>query len=181
MSESSSPGTPGESGPRGISGMRLVVGAAAFVIVVAGMRAAGAIIVPFLLAIFISVLLGPIFGFMVRRRVPALVAVLAIIVGLVVVGAGLSSLLGSSLDQFSRNLDHYRARLNQETQGIVTWVEEHAPKAWWDREKEAHESPAADAGTSAGADLDDARPATRAQPRPTRSPAPPPATTRPCR
>ena len=49
------------------NGPRFLMTAAAFVVVVAGMRAAGSILVPFLLSMFIAVIFAPPLFWMQRR------------------------------------------------------------------------------------------------------------------
>ncbi len=53
--------------------------AAAFVVVIAGMRAAAGILMPFLLALFIAVICAPVYQGMRRRRVPASLAIMAVL------------------------------------------------------------------------------------------------------
>ena len=53
--------------------------AAAFVVVVAGMRASAGILVPFLLAVFVAVICAPLYQAMTRRHVPASLAILGIV------------------------------------------------------------------------------------------------------
>ncbi|MDD3604777.1 MAG: hypothetical protein PHD86_06290, partial [Kiritimatiellae bacterium] len=59
--------------------MALLVNAAAFVVIVAGMRAASSIIVVLLLAVFISVVITPLYFGMQRRRIPSWLALLLLI------------------------------------------------------------------------------------------------------
>ena len=49
---------------------------AALVVVIAGMRAAAGILVPFLLAVFVAVICAPLYQGMTRRRVPGSLAIL---------------------------------------------------------------------------------------------------------
>ena len=58
-----------------------LVAAAAFVIIVAGIQAAASIIIPFLLAVFISTLCAPLIYWLERRGVPNALAVLIIFSG----------------------------------------------------------------------------------------------------
>lgn len=90
---------------------RFMLLAAAFVVIVAGMRVASPLLVPFLLAIFISVLCSPPLTWLQNRGVPNALAILLIM--LIIVGAG--SLLGSiftrSLSDFAADMPVYTARL----------------------------------------------------------------------
>lgn len=91
--------------------LRYLVVAAAFVIVVAGMRAAEQLLVPFLLSLFIAIISSPPLVWLKSRGVPTGIAIL-IIMG-VVVGAGLlvATVVGSSISSFRQDLPHYQARL----------------------------------------------------------------------
>lgn len=84
---------------------------AAFVVLVAGMRAANQILVPFLLALFIAVISAPPMFFLIRRGLPKWLALLAIIVAILGAGFGIASLIGSSLDDFYRDLPKYEQRV----------------------------------------------------------------------
>ena len=55
-----------------------LLSAACLVVIVAGMRAASTIIVPFLLSIFIAVICSPALFWMQRKRIPNALAVLMI-------------------------------------------------------------------------------------------------------
>ena len=65
---------------------RFLIVAACFVIVVAGMRAASSILVPFLLSMFIAIICAPPLFWMQRKGVPNALAVLSILVGIIVIG-----------------------------------------------------------------------------------------------
>ena len=51
------------------AGIRFLVAAAALVVVVAGLRAAAQVILPFLVAVFLAVVSVPLMGWLQRRRV----------------------------------------------------------------------------------------------------------------
>ena len=84
---------------------------AAFVVLVAGMKAASQILVPFLLALFIAVISAPPMFFLIRRGLPKGLALLAIMLAILGIGFGIASLVGSSLDDFYRDLPKYEQRV----------------------------------------------------------------------
>lgn len=84
---------------------------AAFVVVVAGMKAASQILVPFLLAIFIAVIGAPPMFWLIGRGVPRAIALALVIFAIVAVGFGVAGLIGSSLDDFYRDLPKYEERV----------------------------------------------------------------------
>jgi AI-2 transport protein TqsA len=101
---------------------RVLLSAAAFVVVIAGMRAAQGIIVPFLLAVFIAIIAAPGLNWLQRRRVPRVVALVLVVVGILTVGVALTALLGTSLDGFSEALPAYQQRLEGEMISLVDWL-----------------------------------------------------------
>jgi len=96
---------------------------AAVVIVVAGMRAAEKILVPFLLSAFVAIICGPFLSWMRRKGVPTGVALLIVICGIMGIGLLMVTLLGASVKDFSANLPAYQARLQEEARALLTWFE----------------------------------------------------------
>lgn len=100
----------------------LLVSLAAFVVVVAGMKAAAPLLVPFLLALFIAVTIASPYSWLQRRGLRpglALLVVLGLFIGVVFL---IGSLIGTSVDDFSRSFPEYQARLKTMTDGLVTWL-----------------------------------------------------------
>ncbi len=101
----------------------LLLTAAAFVIVVAGMRAAAGILVPFFLAVFIAVLCSAPLAWLQRIGVPRAIGVTLVVLGLLGVGSMVTTLVGSSLIDFTRSIPFYQHRLQSETQALLIWLE----------------------------------------------------------
>jgi predicted PurR-regulated permease PerM len=97
--------------------------AAAFVIVVAGMKQAAPIIIPFLLAAFISIIAAQPLFFLKRKGVPTALALLIVITGVLIIGLGISLLVGTSLDDFSRAMPEYQARIQEKMTVLFEWFE----------------------------------------------------------
>lgn len=95
---------------------------AALVIVIAGMREAATLLVPFLLSVFIAVLCLPAMQAMQARGVPETVAILLVIVLVFIVGGALVLLVGSSVDDFSRNLPQYESRITEQWGRMLAWL-----------------------------------------------------------
>jgi AI-2 transport protein TqsA len=102
---------------------RILVTAASFVVLVAGMKAASSILVPFLLSLFIAIICVPPLFWMVRKGVPNVVAVISILIGIVAMGFLLAAFMGNSINAFSRALPAYETRLSEMTAGLVSWLE----------------------------------------------------------
>ena len=79
----------------------LLVSVAAFVIIVAGMKAAAPLLVPFLLALFVAILITSPFNWLQNKGLPAGVALLVVLGLLVLVILLIGTLIGSSVEQFS--------------------------------------------------------------------------------
>lgn len=97
---------------------------AAFVVVVAGVREARELLVPFLLSAFIAIIAAPPLFYLKHKRIPTGIA-LALVIGLVVIAAlMLGVLVGNSIDDFSAQLPFYQERLNAITAGLLSWLAE---------------------------------------------------------
>ena len=103
----------GQRRPYSDAGTRFLVGAASFVIVVAGLRAAQQLVVPFLLAVFLAVVSVPFMRWLQSRRVPRLLAMLSTVLAAVAVIALLALVLGRSLNQFADVAPQYQTRLQE--------------------------------------------------------------------
>ncbi len=69
---------------------------ASFIIVVAGMKAASSILVPFFLAVFIAVICAPPLFWLQRKGVPKVIALVLILVAILFVGVLFGALIDSS-------------------------------------------------------------------------------------
>ena len=95
---------------------------AAIVIIIAGMREASAILVPFLLAVFIAVIGGPPAFWLKRKGVPSSLAVLAVVLVMLGIGIGMGAVLSTSLNGFYQQMDSYKASLNQQMDALFIWL-----------------------------------------------------------
>ncbi len=101
---------------------QLLLVSAALVIVIAGVREAAALLVPFLLSVFIAVLCLPVMQTMRNKGVPEFLAILLVMVLVFIVGAGLVVLVGSSVDDFTRNLPQYETRISEQWSRFLAWL-----------------------------------------------------------
>ncbi len=83
---------------------------AAVVIIVAGLRAASSLFVPFLLAGFIGLLCAPALFWLRDRGLPTALALLVVLAGLLGIGALFGGLVSSSINEFTRLLPSYQER-----------------------------------------------------------------------
>jgi len=103
--------------------LRTCVIIASFVIIIAGLKAAQAIAAPFMVSVFVAITLSPFVLWMIHHRVPNIIAVLIVLFVLLIVGAGAGTLIGTSIDDFTRNLPFYEERLKNETESILNLVQ----------------------------------------------------------
>jgi predicted PurR-regulated permease PerM len=105
------------------SNSRFLLTAAAFVIVVAGMRAAEPILVPLLIAGFLAIIsTSPVF-WLRKKNIPAPAAVFLVILGVFTLGFGFILLIGTSLEDFSNAIPRYQARLTQAMEPLLQWIQ----------------------------------------------------------
>lgn len=84
---------------------------ASLVIVLAGIKAASTILVPFLLSVFIAMSCSPIINWANKYKVPRAIAVVLVILMIVVFGLVLAALVGQSMNEFSQNMPKYQQQL----------------------------------------------------------------------
>jgi predicted PurR-regulated permease PerM len=96
--------------------------AAAFVIVVAGMREAQSMLVPFLLSGFIAIIAAPSMLFLKNHGIHTGIAIVLVIMALVGTGSLLGILIGTSVDDFSAQLPTYQAKLREQTALLLQWL-----------------------------------------------------------
>ena len=100
-----------------------LITAAALVVVIAGMQAAKAVLVPFLLAIFLGIVCLPLLSKLIQMHFSPAMAVLTVTLSLLLAGAMLTVFAGASLADFSQNVPAYQDALQMRTQQFVDWLE----------------------------------------------------------
>ena len=104
---------------------KFLIVSAAFVIVVAGLKMASSMVVPFLLAVFIAMIVSPLLDCLKQRRVPSSIAIVLIISLILLVGLILGAVIGSSVDSFRQDIPVYSAKLAVMSeaiqQGLAQW------------------------------------------------------------
>jgi AI-2 transport protein TqsA len=105
-----------------VRGPNLLISVASLIVIVAGMRAAAPIVVPFLLAGFIAVVCAAPMFWLQRKGVPAVLAVVAVISGVMVAGLLIGALIGTSLKDFPAAVPGYQAHLNEQVAVMREWL-----------------------------------------------------------
>lgn len=125
----------------GLSGpARFLITAAAFVIVVAGMRAAVEVIVPFLLAVFLAIIGTPALFWLKGRGISTIFAILIVSLIIMLAGLMIGTILATSIADFTTDLPRYTSELNANIQSLEerweTWLREQRGKFHLDAEEE---------------------------------------------
>lgn len=93
------------------SAFKIMVIIASFVIIVAGMKAAQPILVPFLLSVFIAIISSPLLYWLNRKKIPMGISLLLVILCVLGVSILIGVLVESSLNDFTRSLPEYQEKL----------------------------------------------------------------------
>jgi len=105
-------------------GARFLIVAASAVVLIAGLRAASTIIVPFLIALFLSLISLPLLAWLQRHRVPRwLAVVITVLVALLALGA-IAVLIGGSIREFTAEVPKYQRRLETTSASLLALLEE---------------------------------------------------------
>jgi predicted PurR-regulated permease PerM len=82
------------------------------VVVVAGLKLASAVLIPVLLALFLTIVCMPPVNFLRRRGLPSGLAIPLVILGLLIVLSALLLVVGNSISEFTRNIGKYQESLD---------------------------------------------------------------------
>ncbi len=104
-------------------GPRFMITAAAFVIIIAGMRSASPILIPFLLSVFLAIISAPPLFWLKKKGVPTLPAMLIVISSVLGIVFVLVFMIGTSLDDFSRSAPFYQQSLKEKTQSVLSMLD----------------------------------------------------------
>lgn len=99
-----------------------VVSFAAVIIIMYGLQMAKALLVPFLVAAFLALITVRPMLWMQSKRVPAIIAALAIVSLIMLVLAVLGAIVGTSIADFTSSLPGYQQRLDGIIQGALRFI-----------------------------------------------------------
>lgn len=111
-----------KSPPKTSVALKVLIGLACFVIIVAGMRAAAPLIVPFLLAAFIAIICIPPLLWLQSKKVPQFLSVIIVVLAIIILGWILVAMLTGALSDFSNKLPFYQERLTVLSQEAEEWI-----------------------------------------------------------
>ncbi len=95
---------------------------ASLVIIVAGMKAAAAILVPFLLAVFIAIIVTPIYFTLQRIGLNPAVSLLVMITAVILIGGVGILITMASIDDFQENRRKYPDQYSAQMEQVETWL-----------------------------------------------------------
>ncbi|AOY60574.1 AI-2E family transporter [Desulfococcus multivorans] len=105
--------------------LKFVIILASFVIIVAGMRAAASLLVPFFLAVFLAVICTSPLSWLRRIGAPTPLAVILVAVCILGMGFLVSVFIGKALKDFTMSLPDYQKIFEAKAVGIMAWLESH--------------------------------------------------------
>jgi len=106
-----------------IKATKVLLTLASLIIIIAGLKTAQALLVPFLLAFFISIICAGPFYWLQQKKVPAPVALL-IVIGFVILGGFIVlTLVGTSVNDFTNQMPFYQETLRSRTMVLFEWLE----------------------------------------------------------
>jgi AI-2 transport protein TqsA len=106
-----------------LNGLKIVIMLGMLVIILTGVRFAADIIVPFILALFIAVILNPLVQRMTRLRIPRVLAITLLISIIIIAMVLLVAYLGTSLNELARTLPKYRSSLAIPLLQLEPWLQ----------------------------------------------------------
>jgi predicted PurR-regulated permease PerM len=98
--------------------LRVMLVLATTVVVFVGMRLAAPILDPILFAVILALLFSPIYAWLRRHRIPTPLALVIMLVGLALLFAAISGILGVSIARFSGDIASYTSKLNNQLDSI---------------------------------------------------------------
>ncbi|RKF17500.1 AI-2E family transporter [Alginatibacterium sediminis] len=99
-----------------------IVTAAALMVVLAGLKAATPILLPFLLSMFIAIVCAPIVRMMKKVGIPSVIAVMLVIILIVGTLLGLAGVVGHSLNEFRTSIPEYRDQIIEQLGSLVIFA-----------------------------------------------------------
>jgi predicted PurR-regulated permease PerM len=104
---------------------KFILGFAAFIIIVAGMKASQSVIVPVLLSVFIAIISAPALFWLENKKVPRIVAFMIVGAGVLLMLSLVGMVISSSVNDFMNDLPEYQEKLHRITQSTLDLAERH--------------------------------------------------------
>jgi predicted PurR-regulated permease PerM len=104
-------------------GVRFLLIAASLVVVIAGLRAAAPIALPFMLSLLLAMLSLPLLVWLQGKQVPTTLAVLLTVLANIVFLGAVALIVGGSVKSFTREAPKYADRLQQMNAALFAWLQ----------------------------------------------------------
>ncbi len=101
----------------------MLITSACLVVIIAGLKVAGTVLVPMVFAAFLGALTAPIVLWLRERRIPLSVSVPLVVVGVLAVLGAFAGVLVTSVNSFVVGWPRYAERLDAIYEGNVRWLE----------------------------------------------------------
>jgi AI-2 transport protein TqsA len=95
-------------------GVRILIGAAAFVIIIAGINFAQSVVVLFLVSIFLAILGAPAVLWLKKKHIPSILAVLIVMSAMIIILALIGAQIGTSISSFSDEIPLLQSRIREQ-------------------------------------------------------------------
>ena len=95
---------------------------AALIIIFAGVIYAKSLIIPFLLALFISIICEQPVSWLEKRKIPRWLALIIVLLGMIILFSGFAVLIGGTISSFSGNLSKYESTLTSLSDSFVKFL-----------------------------------------------------------
>jgi predicted PurR-regulated permease PerM len=102
--------------------LRPLITIACLIIIFAAIKVSASLVVPFLLSVFLTILLSPAFFRLRQSGLPSTIALVVMVISLAVLCVLAITVLGASLDQFIQNLPTYQEGLNRQLIRLTEWL-----------------------------------------------------------
>ena len=100
----------------------ILVYSASFIIIITGLHLAKAIIVPFLLSIFITIITAPIMFWLRKKHVPKFISYLLVLTIVILIFSILGHIITSSFDALLKDIPIYTEKLRDTAIAILNWA-----------------------------------------------------------
>lgn len=101
------------------SSTRGLVAIASAIIILAGIKLANEIVVPFLLSLFIAIICSPMIKFMTKRKVPLALAIAILFIAFLLGFIFLAGIINSTLQEFTQSIPQYKVQVSARVQSVL--------------------------------------------------------------
>ncbi|MEE9226464.1 MAG: AI-2E family transporter [Acidobacteriota bacterium] len=105
-------------------GARFLLVVASFVVVIAGIRAAASLMIPFMISLFIALVSFPMLNWLQSKKIPTPLAVLTTLLSVLFVLLLILFLVAGSINGFIAQVPKYNAQLELKSKAALEWLQE---------------------------------------------------------